>query len=345
MYPACSDKLTAALLGACLFLFACNVNTGHQSATFSGNTMGTTYNIQINARQAIPDLPVIKRSIEQKLDSVNAAMSTYMPESELSRVNRSEPNKWIVISDPLFKVISEAQEISLLSNGAFDITIGPLVNLWGFGPVDQVNLPPPDQTIKSLLENVGFKKLHLDSRNRLIMKDLPGIYIDLSAIAKGYAVDVVARLLENKYSIQNYMVEIGGEIHAHGTNARDNVWRIGIEKPVTGQRAVERIINLDNMAMATSGNYRNYIDINGTRYSHAIDPRTGKPVQHQLASVTVLYPQCMVADAWATALLVSGPEAGLQLARHNGLDALFIVNENGTYREQVTGKFMQYFSR
>ena len=345
MYTACSDKLTVSLLGACLFLFACNQNTGQHSATFSGNTMGTTYTIQINSRQTIPDLPGIKHSIEQILASVNTAMSTYIPDSELSRVNQSDSNRWIGVSDPLFKVISAAQEISLLSNGAFDITIGPLVNLWGFGPVDQIDLPPGDLTIKSLLENVGFRKLHLDSRRKLIMKDLPGIYIDLSAIAKGYAVDEVARQLENKYSIQNYMVEIGGEIHAHGTNSRDNVWRIGIEKPVTDQRTVERIIYLDNMAMATSGNYRNYININGTRYSHAIDPRTGKPVQHQLASVTVLHPQCMIADAWATALLVSGPETGLKLARQYGLDALFIVMGKDTFREQVTGKFMQYFPR
>ena len=345
MYPACPDKLTVLVIIACLFLPACNHDTGRQSVTFSGLTMGTTYTVQINAHQTIPDLPGIKHSIEQTLASVNATMSTYIPDSELSRVNQSGSNNWISISGSLFKVISTAQEISLLSNGAFDITIGPLVNLWGFGPVKQINLPPGELKIKALLENVGFKKIHLDSRRKLLMKDLPGIYIDLSAIAKGYAVDEVARQLENKYSIQNYMVEIGGEIHAHGTNARGNVWRIGIEKPVTEQRTVERVIHLDNMAMATSGNYRNYIDINGIRYSHAIDPRTGKPVQHQLASVTVLHPQCMIADAWATALLVAGPDTGLQLAGQNGLDALFIVNENGTYREQATGKFTKYFTR
>lgn len=336
---------TGLVISCCIFLFACDQGTGQQSVSLSGITMGTTYNVQINSQKPIRDITGIKQSIEQTLDAVNTTMSTYIPDSELSRLNQEAPHTWIRVSDSLFKVISEAQKISVLSNGAFDITIGPLVNLWGFGPVDQVNLPPPETKIKSLLKNVGFKKLHIDSHKKLVMKDLPGIYIDLSAIAKGYAVDEVARLLENKYSIQNYMVEVGGEIHAHGINAMANIWRIGIEKPVSNQRTVERIINLDNMAMATSGNYRNYIDIDGTRYSHAIDPRTGRPVKHHLASVTVLHPQCMIADAWATALLVSGPEAGLQLARHYGLDTLFIVNENGSFKEEVTGKFAQYFSR
>ena len=338
-------KSTGLVISCCFFLFACDHNTGPYSANLSGVTMGTTYNVRINSHYPIQEISDIRHSIEQTLDSVNGEMSTYMPNSELSRLNRSASDIWIGISDPLFRVISEAQEISLQSNGAFDITVGPLVNLWGFGPVDRVNLPPPEQKIKSILENVGFKKIHLDSRNKLIMKDLPGIYIDLSAIAKGFAVDEVARLLENKYLIRSYMVEIGGEIHAHGINTSGNIWRIGIEKPVSGQRTVERIIKLDNMSMATSGNYRNYIDINGIRYSHAINPRTGKPVKHQLASVTVLHPQCMIADAWATALLVSGPESGLQLAKQYGLDTLFIVNDNGTFREQATGNFAKYFTR
>jgi FAD:protein FMN transferase len=344
MYPEYSDKLSALIVVGCLFLFACNQNTNQQSANLSGFTMGTTYTVQINSGQTIPAVSVLTQSIEQVLDSVNTAMSTYIPDSELSRLNQSGSNDWISLSTPLFEVIYTAQEISMMSNGAFDITIGPLVNIWGFGPNIQPELPPDDLTIKSLLEIVGFKKLYLDNSKKLIRKDLPGIYIDLSAIAKGYAVDEVAHMLENKYTIQNYMVEIGGEIQAHGTNAQGKAWRIGIEKPVTDQRSVERTINLDNMAMATSGNYRNYIDVNGIRYSHVIDPRTGKPVQHQLASVTVLHSHCMIADAWATALLVSGPESGLRLAEQNGLDALFIIRENNNFREQHTGKFAQYFS-
>jgi len=300
--------------------------------------MGTTYTIKLNISETKIDRPTISTEIYHRLDEINSQMSTYMETSTLSVFNQSNTQDWKEIPPEFYAVIEEALRINKLSYGAFDITIGPVVNLWGFGPEAQLEIIPEESTIKETLDNVGSQKIHLREQPYAIRKDKPDLYIDLSAIAKGYAVDVIADYLD-KLSINNYMVEIGGEIKTKGINPDNKIWQIGIEKPLNDQRSVQTIITLKNTAMATSGDYRNYFEENGNRYSHTIDPSTGKPITHKLASVTVLHPSTMTADAMATALLVLGPERGFELAVMENLAVMFIVRDKDNFIEIMTPKF------
>ncbi len=328
------------IITSIFFVVSCDNNTARASVvTLNGLTMGTTYTVKINETGRYNDLVLIKKSIDKLLEDLNAKMSTYLPDSELSRINQSSSVNWISISNDLYAVIETAINISNLSGGAFDITIGSLVNLWGFGPVEKQDIIPDD----GLIQTIG--KIHLNDANRSIRKDRANIYLDLSGIAKGYAVDRIAQLLQEQFAIHNYLVEIGGEIRAKGVNPDNLAWRIGIEKPVSKLRAIERIISLDNTGMATSGGYRNYYEENGIHYSHIIDPRTGKPVNHQLVSVTVLHAESMIADAWATALQVLGPENGMALANSLGLPVFFIVKQQNGFSELMSASFKQYIHR
>jgi len=300
--------------------------------------MGTTYTIKLNVVDTKIDRGRISTDVNQRLDKINAQMSTYMETSRLSIFNKSNTQDWEEIPADLYKVIEEALRINQLSYRAFDITIGPVVNLWGFGPKAQLEIVPDESTIREVLDSVGSEHIHLRKEPYAIKKDKPDLYIDLSAIAKGYAVDVIADYLD-ELSLNNYMVEIGGEIKTKGINPDNKIWHIGIEKPLDDQRSVQTVIILNNTAMATSGDYRNYFEENGIRYSHTIDPSTGKPITHKLASVTVLHPSAMTADALATALLVLGPERGSELAHSENLASLFIVRDKDNFIEIMTPQF------
>ena len=299
--------------------------------------MGTSWSVTINAETLPLPGKQLKAQFDSILDRVNGEMSTYLPESELSMINAAHSTDPIPVSRSLMQVLEAASEISQLTQGAFDVTVGPLVNLWGFGP-DQAFTVPTGEQVRRASALAGFEKLHLDPAALTLEKAQGGISIDLSAIAKGHGVDRVADYLDS-LQLDDYLVEIGGEIRARGVNRERAPWQIGIEQPAAGQRGVQRIIRLDNMAMATSGDYRNFFEQDGTRYSHTIDPRTGRPVSHGLASVTVLHPSAMLADAWATGLLVLGPEQGYATALENGLDAYFIVHQDKGFREKSTPGF------
>jgi len=325
------------------FVVACdNKAVGTNAVTLNGITMGTTYTVKINEPGRNHDSVQIKRTIDNLLEDLNARMSTYLSDSELSRFNQSRATGWVNISDDLYAVIDAAINISKLSGGAFDITIGPLVNLWGFGPIDKRFTVPDDAMIQATLLNTGIDKIHLNSASRTIRKDQANIYLDLSGIAKGYAADRIAQLLREQFAIQNYLVEIGGEIQAKGVNPDNKAWRVGIEKPVNNSREVERIISLENIGMATSGDYRNFFEKNGIHYSHIIDPQTGNPVKHKLVSVTVLHTESMIADAWATALEVLGPEQGMKTANSLDLPVLFIVKKQDGIGEKMSASFKKY---
>lgn len=321
---------------------------------FSGVAMGTTYSVALVA----PTLPVEKQALRQALEALleqtDREMSTYREDSELMQLNQAAGGGWRPVSQPLLRVLQAAQETSRLSAGAFDITIGPLVNLWGFGPAEKRAAAPTEREIDAALERVGYQKLQLDAQAGAVKK-APGLFIDLSAIAKGYGVDRIARYLQG-LGLDDYLVEIGGEIRARGVNGDKVPWRVGIEKPLPGRRAVHRLIELRDTAMATSGDYRNFFEQDGVRYSHAIDPRTGRPTTGRLLSVTVLHPTAMGADAWATALLIAGPEQGFALAEKHGLAAYFLIdatggaaaqgageNGSGAWREKFTANFKPAF--
>ncbi|MDE0155220.1 MAG: FAD:protein FMN transferase [Gammaproteobacteria bacterium] len=304
---------------------------------FTGLSMGTSWSVKINAETLPLPRQQLKSQFDAILDRVNGEMSTYLPESELSIINAAHSTGPIPVSRSLMQVLEAAREISRLTRGGFDVTVGPLVNLWGFGPEQDFTVPGEEQ-IDAALRLAGYEYLRLDPAAPALKKAHGGIQIDLSAIAKGYGVDRVADYLDS-LQLNNYLVEIGGEIRARGVNRKQAPWQIGIEQPVAGQRGVQRIIKLDNMAMATSGDYRNFFEQDGIRYSHTIDPRTGRPVTLDLASVTVLHPSAMLADAWATGLLVLGPEQGYATALENGLDAYFIVHHDKVFREKFTPGF------
>lgn len=283
--------------------------------------------------------PALREDIQKELDSINSKMSTYLPASELSLFNAHQDSTPYPFSAETIEVIRAAQKISTHSAGAFDITIKPLVDLWGFG-ANKSTTPPSEEARKSAMEQVGYTLLTINTNT--IQKKHPLLALDLSAIAKGYAVDQVALLLEQK-GHTNYMVDIGGELKAKGKNAKDRYWRIGIETPDAERGAYTDIIELRDMAIATSGDYRNYYEQDGKRISHTIDARTGMPITHNLASVSVLHTSAMMADAWATTLSVVGPHEALKLADTHNLNVMLIVrNKKDEHEIQYSNQFTQY---
>lgn len=281
----------------------------------------------------------IKTQIDQRLELVNAQMSTYIPDSELSRFNKAQQS--LPVSVATRSVIEAALTLFEQSNGAFDVTIGPLVNLWGFGPDKRANKVPSAQLIAEKKKSVGSQ--YLTVRGNTLYKATPDLYVDLSAIAKGYGVDVVAQYLQ-EMGIYNYLVDIGGELSLKGMKAENKNWTIAIERPIAGQ-AVQKVIHIGDNAIATSGNYRNYFESEGIRYSHTIDPKTGKPISHKLVSVSVVHKSSMFADGLATAITVLGPKAGLSFAKKQNLAVFLLVKEGDHYTEYYTSEFEPFFMK
>lgn len=270
----------------------------------------------------------LQKEIEAQLKSVNDALSMFDKKSIITAVNNNEPVK---LNDMFVNVFKLAQSISEDTDGAFDITVAPLVNAWGFGY--KSGALPSQQDIDSIRAFVGYQKVKLSGMR--IQKEDARLTLDCSAIAKGYGTDVVARYFLRE-GIKNFMVEIGGEIVTHGVNPKRQQWSIGIEKPVEDSLAMkselQTVLRVDDIAMATSGNYRNFYYKDGKKYAHTIDPKTGFPVQHNILSATVLAKQCAVADAYATAFMVMGLEKSKEvLDRHKDLKAYLIYDDNGKY--------------
>ncbi len=307
--------------------------------SLAGETMGTTYHIKL-VPVGETSVDALKQSIDEELAEVNRQMSTWDPQSELSRFNQFQKTTWFPVSPELARVVRTANTISDQCDGAFDVTVMPLVNLWHFGPEgrDRSKLPS-DAEIEDARSRIGYQFLHVQDEPPALRKDKPGLTVDLSAIAKGYGVDVVAELLERS-GIENYLVEIGGEIRAGGVKPNGERFVVGIEKPTPFARVVHSKVPLEGSAMATSGDYRNFFEIEGRRYSHTIDPRTGRPVTHPAASVSVVAANCMEADAFATMLMVLGPDAGYNWAEEHGCAAVFL-NHSGERGADVVGSIVE----
>jgi len=318
-------------------------NSPEKEVLLQGRTMGTTYNIKVVATPGQVESLNLHDKIDVVLKQVNQEMSTYIPDSEISLFNQSNSDDVFEISSSFARVLKESIRIGELSQGKLDITVGPLVNLWGFGPEQRPDKVPSDSLIATTLARIGLKKLHLDGNK--LSKDIPNLYIDLSATAKGYGVDRVAELIEAN-GINNYLVEIGGEMRLKGFKRTGELWAIAIEKPILDpsgeQRAVHQIVIPKDKAVATSGDYRNYFEADGQRFSHIIDPTTGKPINHNLVSVTVIHSSSMTADGLSTTLMVMGTEQGLKFAVENKLAALFISKTEHGFSEQFTVKFKEY---
>lgn len=305
----------------------------------SGNTMGTTYHIKVVPNDKLPSEQLLQAQIDLALDKVNNQMSTYRPNSELSKFNQLSNEQSETVSADTAKVIGEGIKLYHITHGALDITLGPLVNLWGFGPDKKPTQIPSMQEILDAKKRTGITGVTISGNT--LHKVNPDLYIDLSSIAKGFGVDKVSDILA-KYHVKGYMVEIGGEIRSYGTKADGKPWRIAIEQPTTDERVVQQIIEPGTMAMATSGDYRNYYEENGRRFSHLIDPRTGYPINHKLASVTVLNESCMVADGYATAMMVLGVDGSLALAKKQDLAIMLIAKENNQFKVYYSEPFKKY---
>ncbi len=306
--------------------------------------MGTYYRVTVAYRSTDFSADNLKKIVETRLDEINSRMSTYLTYSEISRFNQfAETDKWFPVSEDTAVVVVESLKIFEESDGAFDITVGPLVDLWGFGPPKEKKQIPDQDSIQAALGKIGSKHLQARLSPPALKKAISDLQIDLSAIAKGYAVDAIAKSLKAE-GHTNFLVDIGGEMLASGQKGEGMPWRIGIESPIANQRGIQTVMPLSDLSIATSGDYRNYFENNGQRFSHEIDPRTGESISHNLVSVSVLNPSCMTADAWATALIVLGPKKGKALAEKEQLSYFFILKEKEGFSEMKSAGFDQQTS-
>ena len=320
-------KAAAVSLLLFLVLFGC---VGKKEAVISGTTMGTTYHIKLVSGY-FNDTSGLKKIIDGRLHEINRSMSTYLPGSEISRFNAiRDIRQKLAVSDDFLRVMLAARDIYETTGGAWDGTVKPLVNLWGFGNTSQGHRVPDDAEIGNRLQRVGFEHIGIFPEGYL-QKKKSTVTLDLASIAKGYAVDQVSRLLRSR-GIENSLVEIGGEVFASGCRKDGTPWRVGINRPSISASTAEvyRVVPLSNRAMATSGDYRNYFETAGRRFSHVIDPRTGYPVNNGVVSVSIVAQNCMLADGLATAVMVMGVEHGMALINSlTGVEGFIIVRKTG----------------
>lgn len=335
--------LVVSAAGAFSFLLLLYFQAGKTRLyTAEGATMGTTWSVQVSSI-SLHDADALHAELDELLHTLDVKIfSTWVQDSELSRLNVSMPGQQIAVSPPLMAVLALSQTLHTQTRQAFDITIGPLVNLWGFGPYAAAAELPAAAVIEEHRQQMGMADLILDQADNTVLKRKP-LTLDLSAIAKGYAVDAAASLLLQK-GYDSFLVEIGGEIRAQGLRPDLKPWVIAIETPVADARiAYDALANYgEPIAVAGSGVYRNFREIDGTLYSHEIDPRTGYPVAHDLAAVTVIADSAARADAWATALMVLGPEEGKALADSENLAAYFIMRDGTALAHTYTAAFARF---
>ena len=334
-------KYTQLLAISIALLLTPTFGDARREHLIQGRTMGTTYHVTLVADNHQP-IEGLKAKVDARLEQINHSMSTYQPDSEISRFNAmKQAGRAFAVSADLLRVMLTAKTIFELSDGAWDATVNPLVDLWGFGRAGrQRNLPQKHQ-IAALMPKIGFENIQIASTGALVKKN-KYVTLDLSSIAKGYGVDQVAQVI-HRSGFDNYLVEIGGEIFASGQRADGKLWRIGINRPRKDAafNDVYKIVDLNNQGFATSGDYRNFFEVDGIRYSHVIDPRTGYPVSNGIVSVSIIADNCTLADGLATAVMVMGAEKGLDLInRLEGVDALIIMeNPNGSLDAHYSKRF------
>ncbi len=323
--------LTVMTLAAC--------DRGPERVVLRGATMGTTWSVIYRAVPAV-EPERLQAQIEAELQDINAALSTYIPDSEISRLNAAPGDYEGQLGEHFAVVLDAALETGRITGGAYDVTVGPLVELWGFGADEFSGAVPPPEAIAEARGAVGAGRLTWDTASRTLRRPA-GMRVDLSSIAKGYAVDRLTELLAG-YGVGDSLVEIGGELRASGERPEGGAWRLAVESPDPAERRFVEALSLNNAAVATSGDYRNYFEVDGRRYSHLVDPRTGYPVSHELVSVTVIDASCMTADALATALIVMGLDDGLALARSRGIAAHFVTRGSDGLAVHYTDEFDVY---
>ncbi len=321
-----------SVLVVAILLLACGQQPTEPLVHLQGQTMGTTYNIKYWSANTLEQKQV-HAAIDNALLKVNQQMSTYIPDSELMMLNHWATSEPYAVSPELALVLKESERLYHFSDGLLDVTVGPLVNIWGFGPQASREKVPTQAVLDEAKANVGFEQISLSADS--VTKYNPDTFIDLSTIAKGYGIDVVAEYLLSQ-GVNNFLVEIGGELRLSGRKSDGNTWKVGIEKPVANTRDYQQLITVGDNAIATAGDYRNFFEVDGKRFSHLLNPKTGQPIEHFLASVTVVSPSSMTADGLATAFMIMGAEKSKALADKHGI-AMYLI-------EKVDGQFVVYYT-
>lgn len=334
-----------ALLLMALVMAGCSENDRplESPVRFEGNIFGTFYQVTITDPLTLGQSQALEEGFLAELESVDQAMSTYRDDAELITFNEAPLEEWQPLSNELIEVLAISQSVAESSHGAFDITIGDVVNLWSFGPGARPETVPSDEVLAEQLAKVGFDAVEIDTQ-AMQARRIRDVFVDLSGVAKGHATDRVAAYLDQQ-GMEHYLVNLGGDLIAKGQRDTEEQtpWRIGIEVPEDGQPRAQHIIPLENMSVATSGDYRNYFEVDGERFSHTIDPRTGQPVAHRLVSVSVFHPSNAWADAWATALMVVGEEEAMQIAVDNNLKVLLLIRNGDAWQSLASPEFVNVF--
>lgn len=337
--------LRASFLAALLFLTACDTSTPAATQTapaatvLEGKTMGTFWRVSVigidSARAG-----ELRGKIQNQLDADDRLLSTYKKDSALMRFNLSNSTSPWPVSEAMADIVTEALHVGYKTNGAMDVTVGPLVNLWGFGPDKQPVTTPDQAQIENARARTGLQHLTVINQygQQYLQKDIPDLFVDLSTVGEGYAADHLAALMTQE-GIARYLVSVGGALVSRGMNASDTPWRVAIQKPTDTQNAVQAIVDINGHGISTSGSYRNYYELDGKRLSHVIDPQTGRPIEHNLVSVTVIAPTALEADAWDTGLMVLGPEKAKEVVRQEGLAVYMIVKEGEGFKTWTSPQF------
>lgn len=334
-----------ALIAVTLLLSGCDNSasvapTGAASATvLEGKTMGTFWRVSVVGLDS-QRAQALRVKVQTQLNADDMLLSTWKNDSALMRFNRSSSTAPWPVSEAMADIVTESLRIGAKTQGAMDITVGPLVNLWGFGPDKQPVKTPTQTEIDAAKARTGLQHLTVinKSGSQYLQKDLPDLYVDLSTVGEGYAADHLARLMEQE-GIARYLVSVGGALSSRGMNAQGQPWRVAIQKPTDKENAVQAIVDINGHGISTSGSYRNYYELDGKRISHVIDPTTGAPIQHKLVSVTVISPTALEADGWDTGLMVLGPEKAQQVVREQNLAVYMIIKEGEGFKTWMSPQF------
>ncbi|HID9179543.1 TPA: FAD:protein FMN transferase ApbE [Klebsiella quasipneumoniae] len=337
----------AALLGACVLFSGCDSATtpatpASTATVLDGKTMGTFWRVSVIGVDEAK-AQALRAKVQAQLDADDRLLSTWKNDSALMRFNHAADTRPWPVSEAMADIVTLSLRIGAKTDGAMDITVGPLVNLWGFGPDKQPVATPDAQAIAAAKARTGLQHLQVinQSGRQFLQKDIPDLFVDLSTVGEGYAADHLARLMEQE-GISRYLVSVGGALVSRGMNGEGKPWRVAIQKPTDRENAVQAIVDINGHGISTSGSYRNYYELDGKRISHVIDPQTGQPITHKLVSVTVIAPTALEADGWDTGLMVLGPEKAQQVVREQGLAVYMIVKEGEGFKTWMSAQFRTF---
>nr|WP_318384143.1 FAD:protein FMN transferase ApbE [uncultured Enterobacter sp.] len=340
----------AALFAVALFLAGCDAVSSPQPVAspltvLEGKTMGTSWRVSVIDLEK-PKADELQQKIQSQLDADDQLLSTWKKDSALMRFNASASVTPWPVSEAMADIVTSALRIGSKTDGAMDITVGPLVNLWGFGPDKQPVSTPSQAQIDAAKARTGLQHLTVtqEAGRQYLQKDLPDLFVDLSTVGEGYAADHLARLMEQE-GIARYLVSVGGALASRGTNGEDKPWRVAIQKPTDQENAVQAVVDINGHGISTSGSYRNYYELDGKRISHVIDPQTGRPIAHNLVSVTVIAPTALEADGWDTGLMVLGPQNAKEVVRREGLAVYMITKEGDKFVPWMSPQFEAFLVR